>query len=308
MLLHDLTKKFKVMSKFFRFLFVGFVAFSVNSVFAQVEEDAFFDDLGEVSTEVASNMPTSGPKEGLEPIEMPNPRADDIFWQKVVYRTVDLREKMNFPLYYPEEAQDNRQSFFTLIFRLVQEGKINVYRYLDTREIFTDENIVSFKEIIETFDIIHTIKADSLTNDSVIVVDESDVPNRDIVKFYVKEVWYFDKITSTFNARIIAFCPIMLKNTEDMGLQKFPLFWVPFETLRPFLAQTEVLITDKNNGARPSFDDIFIKRRFSSYIYKESNIQNRNLLEYNTNAADIRRDQQKVKTLLSNFENDLWEY
>ena len=148
MLLHDLTKKFKVMSKFFRFLFVGFVAFSVNSVFAQVEEDAFFDDLGEVSTEVASNMPTSGPKEGLEPIEMPNPRADDIFWQKVVYRTVDLREKMNFPLYYPEEAQDNRQSFFTLIFRLVQEGKINVYRYLDTREIFTDENIVSFKEII----------------------------------------------------------------------------------------------------------------------------------------------------------------
>ena len=296
------------MSKFFRFLFVGFVAFSVNSVFAQVEEDAFFDDLGEVSTEVASNMPTSGPKEGLEPIEMPNPRADDIFWQKVVYRTVDLREKMNFPLYYPEEAQDNRQSFFTLIFRLVQEGKINVYRYLDTREIFTDENIVSFKEIIETFDIIHTIKADSLTNDSVIVVDESDVPNRDIVKFYVKEVWYFDKITSTFNARIIAFCPIMLKNTEDMGLQKFPLFWVPFETLRPFLAQTEVLITDKNNGARPSFDDIFIKRRFSSYIYKESNIQNRNLLEYNTNAADIRRDQQKVKTLLSNFENDLWEY
>lgn len=291
------------MSKFFRLLFVGFAAFSVNSVFAQVEEDAFFDDLGEVSTEVAANMPTSGPKEGLEPIEMPNPRADDIFWQKVVYRTIDLREKMNFPLYYPEEAQDNRQSFFTLIFRLVQEGKINVYEYLDTREIFTDEHIVTFKDLIDKFDIIHTIKADSLTNDSVIVVDESDVPNRDIVKFYVKEVWYFDKITSTFNARIIAFCPIMLKNTEDMGLQKFPLFWVPFETLRPFLAQTEVLITDKNNGARPSFDDIFIKRRFSSYIYKESNIQNRNLLEYNISAEDIRRDQQKVKTLLSNFED-----
>ena len=57
-----------------------------------------------------------------------------------------------------------------------------------------------------------------------------------------------------------------------------------------------------------SFDDIFMKRRFSSYIYKESNIYNRNLLEYNTTAEDVRRDQQKVKTLLSNFENDLWEY
>ena len=295
------------MRKYFKFLFVGFAALAVNSVYAQVEEDAFFDDLGEVSTEIPSNMPTSGPKDGLEPIELPNPRADDIYWQKVIYRTIDLREKMNFPLYYPEEAQDNRQSFFSLIFRLVQEGKIKVYEYLDTREIFTDDHVTSFKDLVDKYEIIHTIKADSLTNDSVIVVDDSDVPNRDIVKYYVKEVWYFDKITSTFNARIIAFCPIMVKET-DLGIQKFPLFWVPLESLRPYMAQQEVLITDRNNGARPSLDDIFIKRRFSSYIYKESNVYNRNLLEYNSTAEDVRKEQARVKMLLLNYENDLWEY
>lgn len=295
------------MVKYFKFLFVGLAALTASSVSAQVEEDAFFDDLGEISTEIPSNMPTSGPKEGLKPIEMPNPRADDIFWQQVVYRTIDLREKMNYPLYYPEEAQDNRQSFFSLIFRLIQDGKINVYEYLDSREIFTDEHITSFKDIIDKFEIIHEIKADSLTNDSVIVVEESDVPNRDIIKYYMKEVWYFDKITSTFNTRIIAFCPIMVKET-DLGIQKFPLFWVPFETLRPYLAQQEILISDKNNGARPSMDDIFIKRRFSSYIYKVSNVYNRNLLEYNTDAEDVRKEQARVKSLLLNFENDLWEY
>ena len=126
------------------------------------------------------------------------------------------------------------------MFRLIQDGKIKVYEYLDTREIFTDEHVISFKEILEKYQLIHTVKADSITNDSIYTVDESDIPNREVIKFYVKEVWYFDKITSTFNVKIISFCPIMVRD-GDTGLEKYPLFWVPFDNLRPFLSQTEVL-------------------------------------------------------------------
>jgi gliding motility associated protien GldN len=291
------------MNKFFKLLFVGGLMSLATSVYAQ--ED-FFSEFGDVS-EIPSNLPTSGPKEGLEPIEMTNPRADDIFWQKVVYRTIDLREKMNYPLYYPEQATDNRQSLFTLMFNLVKDNKIKVYQYLDAKEIFTDEYVLPFKEMAEMFDFYYTTELDSVTNDSIFVMNESDIPNRDVVKYYVKEVWYFDQVTSTFKVKLIALCPILYQQT-DIDLEKRPLFWVPYDVLRPFLSQTEVLITDRNNGSRPSFDDIFMKRRFSSYIFKESTIENRNLLEYNIDFIDIKREQERIKTELVNFESDLWEY
>ena len=134
-------------------------------------------------------------------------------------------------------------------------------------------------------------------------MDESDIPGYAINKYYVKEVWYFDKVSSTFNVKIIALCPILVKD-GDTGKEKMPLFWVSYDKLRPFLAQTEVMITDKNNGARPSYDDLFMKRRFSSYIYRESNIRD---LCWNITTM-LKEFISKYKTALLNFENDLWEY
>ena len=293
------------MKKFFRNILIGLLSLSAASAVAQDTDISFFTETGEI----LSNMPTSIDMSEREPVEYNNPRIDDVIWQKTVYRIIDLREKINYPLYFPEEASDNRQSLFTTIFRLYEEGKIKTYDYLDGKEIFNEDYEVPFDKFVETCDILLTVKTDSITGDTLSTeIDESNIPNREVLKYYAKEVWYFDKHNSVFNVRLIALCPIWYKQDYDLGLQKRPLFWVRYDELRPFLAKQEALLSDRNNGARESMDDLFIKRRFGSYIFKASSTMNRNLLQYNSTAEEMHKEQERIKTAIINFEQDLWEY
>ena len=293
------------MKKFFRNILIGLLSLSAVSTVAQDTDISFFTETGEI----LSNMPTSIDMSEREPVEYNNPRIDDVIWQKTVYRIIDLREKINYPLYFPEEASDNRQSLFTTIFRLYEEDKIKTYDYLDGKEIFKEEYELPFDEFVKTCDILLTVHTDSITGDTLSTeIDESNIPNREVLKYYAKEVWYFDKHNSVFNVRLISLCPIWYKQDYDLGLQKRPLFWVRYDELRPYLAKQEALLSDRNNGARESIDDLFIKRRFGSYIFKESSTMNRNLLQYNSTAEEMHKEQERIKTSIINFEQDLWEY
>jgi len=293
------------MKTYYRSLIFGLLAIIAMPAIAQ--EDDYFEFFGE--DREMDNLPTSILLEDRVPIKYNNPRADDIIWQKVVYRVIDLREKINYPLYFPEEAGDNRQSLFTTIFRLFEEGKIKCYNYLDNKEIFTEDERLDFDDFVKSCNILVTVKTDSITGDTLSTeIDESNIFNREVMKYYLKEVWFFDKHNSIFSVRVIALCPIWYENDYELGLKKRPLFWTTYDGLRPYLARQEALITDRNNGSRETVDDLFIKRRFGSYIFKESSTKNRNLLEYNNTAAEMHKEQERIKNEIFNFEQDLWEY
>ena len=53
-----------------------------------------------------------------------------------------------------------------------------------------------------------------------------------------------------------------------------------------------MVLNDFNNSQRITFDDYFMKRRFTSNIYKENNVNNRSIVEYtsNPNEAQVERN------------------
>ena len=70
------------------------------------------------------------------------------------------------------------------------------------------------------------------------------------------------------DVRIIGLCPMMETDdpTAEGKKSYMPLFWVYFPDARRFLKDAEIFNHRKNDAARMTFDDVFHKRFFSSYI------------------------------------------
>ena len=148
---------------------------------------------------------------------------------------------------------------------------------------------------------------------------------KEIISYNVKEVWYFDKQYSTFRVQILEIEPIIEyerpsnnssyydDQEEDMedvkgNMTKKRVGYIYYNELRPFLAKQEVFNV-KNNAARISFDDLITwKRDFSSLIYKESNVYDRDIQEYIANSRDQRIESERITENLRKFESDLWEF
>jgi gliding motility associated protien GldN len=85
------------------------------------------------------------------------------------------------------------------------------------------------------------------------------------------------------------------------------MFWVYFPELRPLLAKNEVYNT-RNDAQRDSYDDLFAKRRFGSYVYQEANVYNNRAISEYAAGMDQMLEAQRIKEQLFTKEHDMWEY
>ncbi|MCD8282678.1 MAG: gliding motility protein GldN [Prevotella sp.] len=228
---------------------------------------------------------------------------EDVVWRRDIYREIDLNDPANAGLYYPEEPIGDQQNLFTYLFKLMLTGKIKVYEYrLDGNEVFNDSARVKPLDFMDNYGIYYE------RNGKSIHIDNSDIPSRDVTAYYLKESAYYDQASSSFHKKVIALCPI-IKRMDDFGdgATPYPLFWVKYDDVAPFLSKQTIMVSDLNNAATMSVDDYFTKNQYSGKIYKTTNMLGRTLAQVAGDDIDrLTAEQRKIEEEIEAFERNLF--
>ena len=228
---------------------------------------------------------------------------EDVVWRRDIYRELDLNEDANAPLYYPVEPLGSQVNLFTYIFKLMMQGRIKAYQYkLDGNESFNADDVVKPKTFLDNYHIYYEKDAQGRTH-----LANSDIPSKEVKSYYIKETTYYDQHTATFHTKVLALCPIMTRDDDfGDGGNKYPLFWVKYDDLAPFLSKQQIMTSNLNNAATMSIDDYFLRNQYKGKIYKTNNMLGKTLAQYCSSDSAMSKEQKKIEAELAAFEKNLW--
>ncbi len=229
----------------------------------------------------------------------------DLAYMREIYRSLDvINVAENTPLYFPEDIVDGQKNLFRIILDLVVRGKVPAYEYLDGREVFTDQYKVKVGEMLDRFDVIYQTQGNG--DKATYIIEEADVPSGQVLKYYIIEKWEFDRRSNRMKNYVEAICPVLTKISDYGGSVNYPMFWVKFDQLRPYLAQQYVFLSDDNNLPQYSLDDYFNLGMYKGEIYKTKNLRNLSMAEMFPEEEDRQRAQDSIDRRIREFGKDLW--
>ncbi|MCW3806775.1 gliding motility protein GldN [Plebeiibacterium marinum] len=266
---------------------------------------------GNKSVEAQNVLDGIYPKEHVlnrKPIPYTHVREADVMWAKKVWRIIDLREKINLPLYYPVTTMDGRLSLIQLLMQGIQYEGLTAY---DTKHEDEFKVPMSVDQVMQemgaTADTVEIMQEDGTYAPQIIA---GELRPEEVKQFLLKEVWFFDRNYSRLDVRIIGICPIREYTKSSGGedqIARKQAFWIYFPEAREVLARNEVF-NPHNDAQRRTFDDIFMKRYFGSYIVRESNVYNNRRIDQYAVGMEAMLESDRIKTEIFDFEHDLWEF
>ena len=233
-----------------------------------------------------------------------NLRESDVMFSKRIWREIDVRDKMNMIFSSPKAR------LITILTDAIQAGELTAYDASSTKD---DVNGDEFSVVLQPEQAMAKF-ADSVLvpifdtdgNQTGTVVKSGEFNPDSIVKFRIKEDWIFDKQRSIFEPRIIGIAPMVKISAAGQSFDDQPAFWIYFPEARHLLV-TKAVVNRNNDATGLSFDDIFMKRIFASYIVKESNPEDLRIKDYAV-GIDKLYESERVKKDIMDFEHDLWSF
>lgn len=228
--------------------------------------------------------------------------SEDVVWRRDIYREINLEEDANAGLYYPIEPAGSQMNLFTYIFKLMMRGDIKAYEYrLDGNEVFTDSARIKPLAFLDNYHIYYE------RDGGRVRLDNSDIPSREVKAFYIKESTYYNQSSATFHTKVLALCPIMSREDDfGDGAQKYPLFWVRYDDLAPYLSKQIIMTSNLNNAATMSMDDYFTRNMYKGKIYKTTNMLGKTLSQYCPTDSAMAKEQKRIEDELAAFEKNIW--
>lgn len=277
----------------------------------------------------------------------------DVLWSKTVWEKIDLKQKVNFPLYYPIREtmfSDTRKPLFQVLYDAIQDGasdnpsetaitQIYGSDYFREEDKYEGEKALSMLQytriidaglsILDEYGIVGTEQQDlyierykegtleehypaDLINRLDYFIETTEITPSDIAFYYIKGMWYFDKIQGEMRYRLLGIAPVGDDvRTKGTNVESIPVeyFWIWFADARNALHKAKVF--NKYNGSNQvSFDHLLNSRRFESVIYKtENDYGDRQIKDYIQNNATMQLlEAERIKEVIRNFELDLWNH
>lgn len=234
--------------------------------------------------------------------------AEDVVWRRDVYRELDLNDDANAGLYYPTEPVGTQMNLFTYLFKLImagpRHGGIAAYSYdvNSGNERFDESLRIQPLKFLDDYHIFYE------RGDRGVHIDDSDIPSAEVKGYFIKESAYFDQVSATFHTKVQAICPVMYREDDfGDGVTKYPLFWVKYDDLAPFLSKQTIMTSNLNNAATMSLDDYFTTNAYRGKIYKTTNMLGKTLAQVaGGDTAKLSREQSRIEKEIDRFEQNVW--